>query len=78
MKIEFNNIEDPLLNKKKLKKKIFNVVDKKRFILGKEVNILENKLSNFVNSKYAITVSSGTDALLISLLSLNLKKILRL
>ena len=74
MKIEFNNIEDPLLNKKKLKKKIFNVVDKKRFILGKEVNILENKLSNFVNSKYAITVSSGTDALLISLLSLNLKK----
>ena len=40
MKIEFNNIEDPLLNKKKIKKKIINIFDKKRFILGKEVNIL--------------------------------------
>ena len=74
MKIEFNNIRDPLLNNNKIKKKISNVIDSKNFILGKEVNVLEKRLSNFVNSKYTITVSSGTDALLISLLSLKLKK----
>ncbi len=74
MKIEFNNITDPLLNRDRIKKKISKVIDNRNFILGKEVNILEKKLSNFVNSKYTVTVSSGTDALLISLLSLNLKK----
>ena len=74
MNIEFTNIKDPKINNKLIKKKISKVIDNKNFILGKEVNILESKLSNFVNTKYSLTVSSGTDALLISLLSLNLKK----
>ena len=74
MKIEFNDIKDPKINYNVIKRKISNVIDKKNFILGKEVKILENNLSKFIKSKYAITVSSGTDALLISLLSLNLKK----
>ena len=42
--------------------------------MGPEILELENKLSNFVNSKYCISVSSGTDALLISLMALNIKK----
>ena len=40
---------------------------------GKEVFSLEKKLKKFTKSKYCITVSSGTDALLISLMSLNIK-----
>ena len=74
MKIQFNDIKDPAINYNIIKQKISKVVDKKNFILGNEVEILENKLSKFTKSKYTITVSSGTDALLISLLSLNLKK----
>ena len=46
-------------------------LNKSNFILGKEVHELEKKLSKFVKSKYCITVSSGTDALLIALLSIN-------
>lgn len=45
-----------------------------QFIMGKDVYRLENKLKNYVESKYCISTSSGTDALLVALMSLNLKK----
>ena len=41
--------------------------------MGPEVKELETKLANFTGSKYCVTVSSGTDALLISLMSLGIK-----
>lgn len=43
------------------------------FILGKEVSLLETNLSNFVGSKYCISTSSGTDALILSLMALEIK-----
>ncbi len=52
-------------------KKIFL---KSQYIMGEEVFILEEKLKKYTGSKYCITTSSGTDALLIALMSLNLKK----
>jgi UDP-2-acetamido-2-deoxy-ribo-hexuluronate aminotransferase len=55
-------------------KRISNVLKHGKYIMGPEISELENKLSNFVNSKYCISVSSGTDALLISLMALNIKK----
>lgn len=62
---------------KKLKipidKEINSVIKSCNFILGPKVIELENKLKKFINCKYAIGVSSGTDALLISLLSCNVK-----
>ena len=74
MKIQFNDLKDQFLNYKKVKEKIFKVVDEKNYILGKSVFDLERKLTSFTGSKYCATTSSGTDALLIALLSLNLKK----
>ena len=74
MKIQFNDLKDQFLNYKKVKEKIFKVVDEKNYILGKSVFDLEKKLASFTGSKYCATTSSGTDALLIALLSLNLKK----
>ena len=63
---------------KKLNKKIFiklkNNIKENNFIFGDSVNNLEAKLSNYIGSKYTITVGSGTDALLLSLMSLNLNK----
>ena len=37
------------------------------FILGKYVEILEKKISNYSNSKYVCSVANGTDALIFSL-----------
>lgn len=71
-------LNDLDLYNKKYQKKIIRVISKtikkNNFIFGKEVKIFENKLSKFTGSKYVCTVGSGTDALLISLLSLNLKQ----
>ncbi len=71
---KFNNlITQYQINKKKIDKSIHQVLGHGNFIMGKEVITLENKLKKFTKSKYCITVSSGTDALLISLMSLNIK-----
>ena len=41
-----------------------------QFILGPEVRELEQKLAEYTSSKHCVTVSSGTDSLLIALMSL--------
>ncbi len=60
------------------KKKILSGIDYNikngDFILGKNVSLLENKISNYVKSKYCLTCSSGTDALLMSLMAHDVKK----
>lgn len=55
-----------------LEKNLYNIILNNNFILGKEVDELENKLAEYVGTKYCITTSSGTDSLLIALLSLNI------
>ena len=55
-------------------KKVTNVLNNDRVILGKEVELLENKINTITNSKYCIGCSSGTDALITLLLSLELNK----
>ena len=61
-----NLIKKDIINKIK---KIFN---HKKFILGPEVLELEQKLTDYVNSK-AICVGSGTDALLLALMAIGIK-----
>jgi UDP-2-acetamido-2-deoxy-ribo-hexuluronate aminotransferase len=50
-----------------------DIMENARFILGKEVGELETKLAGYVNSKHAIGMSSGTDALLVALLAAGVK-----
>ncbi|RVU42364.1 aminotransferase class I/II-fold pyridoxal phosphate-dependent enzyme, partial [Rubrivivax rivuli] len=52
---------------------IQRVLDHGQYIMGPEVQELETKLAAFTGSKHCITVSSGTEALLISLMALGLK-----
>ena len=54
----------------KINARIQKVMDHGQFILGPEVRELEQKLANYTGSKHCITVSSGTDSLLIALMAL--------
>ena len=59
---------------KAINKSILNTVKNKDFILGKNVKKFEKKFSKLSNAKYAVGCATGTDALLLALKSLNLKK----
>ena len=53
--------------------RIQNVLDHGQYIMGPEVQELEDRLTTFTGAKHCVTVSSGTEALLISLMALGLK-----
>src|SRR5216117_2295417 len=52
---------------------IERVCDSQRFIMGPEIDGLERELSALLSVKHAIAVSSGTDALLLALMALDIK-----
>ncbi len=58
--------------KNELDKRIADVLASGKFILGPEVKELEEKLADYVGTKYCITCASGTDALQIALMALNI------
>ena len=59
---------------KVIKKKISQVIKSGKYILGDEVKKFEKKFSNFIGSKYAVGVNSGTDALIIALKTLGVSR----
>ena len=48
---------------------IARVLDHGQYIMGPEVSELEERLATFAGAKYAISCSSGTDALLIAMMA---------
>src|SRR5450432_3903237 len=52
---------------------ITRVCDSQRFIMGPEVEGLEKDLCALIGVTHAIAVSSGTDALLLALMTLDIK-----
>ena len=67
---------NPITNyqQNKITKSIISTIRKGDFILGKNVKKFEKKFSKLSNSKYAVGCATGTDALLLALKVLNLKK----
>jgi UDP-2-acetamido-2-deoxy-ribo-hexuluronate aminotransferase len=52
---------------------IHRVLDHGQYIMGPEVQALEAALATFAGTKHCVTVSSGTEALLIALMALGVK-----
>jgi len=59
--------------KKELDEALIRVAGSQHFILGPEVEVLEKNLAGYLGAKHAIGVSSGTDALLIALMAIDVK-----
>ncbi len=59
--------------KPQIQARINAVLEHGQYIMGPEVNELEDKLAAYTGSKHCITVASGTEALLMSLMALGLK-----
>ena len=74
MKIDFANLQlQYQAYKKEIDANIQNVLNKSNYILGEEVKTLEQELQKFTGAKYAITCSSGTDALLLALMAIDIQ-----
>ena len=67
LKKQYNELKLPI------NKNIGRVLEHGRYIMGPEVEELEDKLSEYTGSKHCITVASGTEALLITLMALDIK-----
>jgi dTDP-4-amino-4,6-dideoxygalactose transaminase len=59
--------------RQKLDKAVIEVAESQYFILGPEVKKMEERFNSFLNVKYSIGVSSGTDALLLALMAIDLR-----
>jgi len=76
-----NNIKIPLLDlkaqyktiKPEIRKAVDEVFESQSFILGPKVEELEKRIAAYSDTSYGIGVSSGTDALLISLMALEIE-----
>lgn len=53
--------------------RIHKVLDHGQYIMGPEVAELEQQLANYTGAKHCVTVASGTEALLISLMALGIR-----
>ena len=74
MKIDFANLQLQYQTyKEKIDANLQTILNKSNYILGEEVGILEQELQNFTGAKYAIACSSGTDALLLALMAMDIQ-----
>ena len=59
--------------KKELDEAVLRVAESQYFILGPEVENMEKEFCQYLKCKHAIGVSSGTDALLLALMAIDIK-----
>lgn len=67
LKTQYNELRESVNSR------IQTVLDHGQYIMGPEVKELEEKLVTYTGAKHCITVASGTEALLISLMAIGIK-----
>ena len=67
LKTQYNQLRESINSR------IQKVLDHGQYIMGPEVNELEDRLAQYTGAKHCVTVSSGTEALLISLMAIGIK-----
>lgn len=67
LKAQYNELRESINGR------IQKVLDHGQYIMGPEVKELEDRLTTYTGAKHCITVASGTEALLISLMAIGLK-----
>ena len=67
LKLQYNSL------KKELDEALIEVAESQYFILGPEVDKMEKDFCSYLKCEYALGVSSGTDALLIALMAIDIK-----
>jgi UDP-2-acetamido-2-deoxy-ribo-hexuluronate aminotransferase len=73
MKVDFANLNHQYkLYKQEIDAAIHEVLDSSRYILGLQVSQLEQELAEFTKARHCVTCSSGTDALLLALMALDI------
>jgi len=74
MKVPLLDLKPQYLSlKKEIDEAIQKVVDSQYFIMGPDIALFENEICKYLGCKYAVGVSSGTDALLLALMALDIK-----
>ena len=72
--VVWNYLEEYKQNKNDILKIVDKVFQSGQLILSKEVENFENNFAKYTNTKFAIGVNSGTDALQIALMAIGIKK----
>lgn len=71
--ILFNDFsKEPAILKKEIKTAIGQVLDSGWFILGKNLEAFEANFANYIGTKYAVGVASGTEAIALALMAHNI------
>ena len=74
MQIDFANLKiQHNLYKEEIEEAILKVARDCNFIMGSQIDELERNLEKFTGAKYAISCSSGTDALLLAMMALDIQ-----
>ena len=74
MKIDFANLQYQYqLYKEEINAAMQAVLDKSNYIMGDEVRKLESALQEFTGAKHAISCASGTEALILAMMALDIK-----
>lgn len=74
LNIDFANLKKQhFLYQEEIEKQLDEVMNNANFILGSKVDSLEEALRNYTKANHAITCSSGTDALVLALMALDVK-----
>lgn len=72
--IDFANLkQEYLAHRKEIDQAIKDTLESAHFIMGDGIEKFERELEDFVGCKYAITCSSGTSALILALMALDIK-----